>query len=113
MVTPDPLPPPDDTGRIVRFRPRGAAKGDWQWSQRSQRNDDPVDDLAKFEQRESEDDYRHRMTVNALGLVVTILLIIGGLWLADKILENRKIQDCVLSGRKNCAPIEATPSQRY
>jgi hypothetical protein len=113
MVTPDPLPLPDDDGRVVRFRPRAAKEQHWRWSHRPKQNGGLVDDLTKFEQREPEDDYRHRMTVNALGLVVTILLVVAGVWLADKIVEIRKIQDCVLSGRHNCTPIDVPRVQHY
>jgi hypothetical protein len=115
MVTPDHFPPTDDDeGRIVRFRPRGAQRGGWRWPLRNLRHSDaPVGDLTKFEQSEPEDDYRHRMTVNALGLVVTILLVIAGVWLANKIADIRKNQDCFLAGRPNCTPIDAPPMQRY
>ena len=113
MVTPDRSPPTEDEGRIVRFRPRGAPSG-WRWPPPNlQDSDPPVDDLAKFEQSEPEDDYRHRMTVNVLGLVVTILLVVAGIWLADKIAETRATQDCFLSGRRNCTPIEVSPIQRF
>lgn len=113
MVTPDRLPPTADEGRIVRFRPRGALSG-WRWLPPNlQDSDPPVGDLAKFEQGEPEDDYRHRMTVNVLGLVVTILLVVAGIWLADKIAETRAAQDCFLSGRRNCTSIEVSPIQRF
>jgi hypothetical protein len=72
----------------------------------------PVRDLGKYERTDAHDDYRHRMMVNLLGLVVTILLIIGGIWIVDKIVEMRKTQDCYLSGRRNCTPIEVPPMQR-
>jgi hypothetical protein len=51
--------------------------------------------------------------MNVLGFLVTVLLIVVGVWLADKIAELRRNQDCYLSGRLNCAPIEVPPSQRY
>jgi hypothetical protein len=112
-VTPDRSPPTEDKGRIVRFRRRGAP-GEWRWPKRNPPHGDPPgDDLTKFEQSGPEDDYRHRMTINALGFLVTILLVIAGVWMADKITEMRKNQDCVLSGRRNCAPIDVPPVQRY
>lgn len=52
------------------------------------------------------------MTMNVIGLMVTIVLIIVGIWLVDTIAEMRKNQDCYLSGRRNCTPIEAPPIQR-
>ena len=71
-----------------------------------------ADQLAKYERSDSEDDYPHRMKMNLLGLAVTIVLVVVGIWLADRIGEMRKSQDCFLSGQRNCAPIEAPPVQR-
>ena len=66
----------------------------------------PVDDLAKFERGEGADDYRHRMAVNVVAFVFVIALIGAGLWLADTMARMRKDQDCVLSGRRGCSPVE-------
>jgi hypothetical protein len=66
----------------------------------------PIDDLAKYEQGTEVDDYRHRMMVNLAAFVFVIALIGAGLWLADTMARMRKNQDCVLSGRRNCSPIE-------
>ena len=66
----------------------------------------PVDDLAKFERDEGADDYRHRMTVNVAAFVLVLALIGAGLWLADTMAQLRKDEDCVLSGRRGCAPVE-------
>lgn len=65
-----------------------------------------ADDLAKFERGEDADDYRHRMTVNIVAFVFVVGLIGAGLWLADTMAQMRKDQDCVLSGRRNCTPVE-------
>ncbi len=67
-----------------------------------------VDDLAKFEQEQGVDDYRHRMIVNIVALVFVAALIGVGYWLADTMATMRKNQDCVLSGRRGCAPVEVT-----
>jgi hypothetical protein len=96
----------------VPFRPRGAPPG-WSPPRRSPALDDgPVADLAKFEKPESEDDYRHRMKMNALALIVTILLMMTGWWLAETMAEMRKLQDCVLSGRRDCVQIAPLQMQR-
>jgi hypothetical protein len=42
----------------------------------------PVPDLAKYQDPESDDEYRHRMMVNAIALVFTSLLILAGVCLA-------------------------------
>jgi hypothetical protein len=68
----------------------------------------PVDDLAKFERGAGTDDYRHRMKVNIAAFLVVLALIGAGLWLADTMAQMRKNQDCVLSGRRGCSPVEVT-----
>jgi hypothetical protein len=65
------------------------------------------EDLSRYERREDEpDDYRHRMIINVAAFAFTVLLIVAGLWIANRIAEMRKNQDCVLSGKRNCTPIE-------
>ena len=91
---------------MLRFRPRGApTHAGWRWPPSNAEHDTPVDDLAKYERVETSDDYRHRMTINLLTLVFALMLIAGGVWLTTKLVENRNLQDCFLSGRRNCAPI--------
>jgi hypothetical protein len=97
-----------DDHQVIPFRPRNApAHGpqDWHLPPGGERPDTP-EDLAKFERGEGEDDYRHRMLMNLAAFVVTIVLATAGVWLAITIAEMRKNQDCVLSGRRNCAPID-------
>ena len=114
IVTPDRAPSPEERGHVVPFRPRSGLRKAWHLplGQRS-RDDSPVADLAKFERPETEDDYRHRMKMNALGLLITCVLIITGLWLAETMAEIRRVQDCVLSGRQNCVPIDAPSALRH
>src|SRR5262245_28950263 len=98
--------PSKEDGRVIRFRPRGASPSGWRWpSQRAQPPQTPVADLSKYEHVKGEDDYRHRMTMNALALVVTTVLIVSGLWLAVTIADMRKKQDCFLQGGRNCNQI--------
>jgi hypothetical protein len=68
--------------------------------------------LRKFEQTQDGDDYRHRMMVNIAAGAVALLLIIAGLWLADALSSMRKNQDCVLSGRRGCTPVDAPVQPR-
>ena|SRR5215831_8244736 len=105
-VTPERSSTNDDR-RVVPFRRPGAPR----WPVIAPRGG-PVPDLTKYERADSGDDYRHRMTMNVLGFLVTVLLIVAGVWLTDKIAELRKNQDCYLSGRHNCAPIEVPPIER-
>ncbi|MPZ39376.1 MAG: hypothetical protein GEU95_15235 [Rhizobiales bacterium] len=92
-----------ESGRVIRFRPRGAPPSGWRWPvQRSRPGEAPVADLKKYERAEGEDDYRHRMTMNALALLTTTILVVVGVWLAISIADMRKGQDCYLQGGRNC-----------
>lgn len=94
---------PKDSGRVIRFRPRGASASGWRWpSQRPRPGDTPVADLTQYEDTKGEDDYRHRMTINALALVATTVLVVVGVWLAVSIADMRAKQDCFLQGGRNC-----------
>jgi hypothetical protein len=46
------------------------------------------------------------MRVNAAAILVVVVLIWCGYWLFDTLAEMRKTQDCILSGRTNCARID-------
>jgi hypothetical protein len=98
--------PSESQGRILPFRLRGA---------QSARNppQPTVPDLEKYEQTPDEpDDFRHRMMMNGLGLVVTVVLIASGLWIAEVMAHMRKDQDCALTGRSNCMPVELPLTER-
>jgi|SRR5579872_2858565 len=66
----------------------------------------PVAGLGKYECGEEDDDYRHRMIVNVVALVFIVGLVGAGLWIADTMATMRKSQDCVLSGRRGCSPVD-------
>jgi hypothetical protein len=42
-----------------------------------------------------------------IGFVVIALLVIGGLFLVHALRDTSRLQDCVMQGRSNCAPIES------
>jgi hypothetical protein len=75
----------DDDGRVIRFRPRmGKSRGNHRGVVpigNSGPDYSPVPDLAKYQDPEGDDEYRHRMTVNAIAAVYTGLLILAGAWL--------------------------------
>lgn len=103
--------------RVVNFREAAASRAR-DTHQKVSRNgpsagQSPVADLAKFEQASEHDDYRHRMITNGVALAFVVLLVIAGIWIADTMATLRKNQDCVLSGRRGCAPVEAPVSQRW
>jgi hypothetical protein len=99
--------PSEPHGQILPFRPRGSLFA---------RNTPPpplVPDLEKYERAPDEpDDFRHRMLMNCLGLAFTVALIMAGLWIAEVMAHMRKDQDCVLTGRSNCTPIDAPVQSR-
>jgi hypothetical protein len=68
--------------------------------------DEPVDEFAAFEEEDGHIDYRHRMLMNVIAVVIVSVLISAGVWIADTIAAMQKVQDCALQGRQNCAPIE-------
>lgn len=52
------------------------------------------------------------MMVNLAALGFTVLLAVVGVWLVIQLADLRKNQDCVLSGRRNCAPIDVNAQER-
>jgi hypothetical protein len=66
---------------------------------------DPPDDLAQYEQEDLHINYRHRMLMNVMAVMVVTLLLGAGVWIADVIEDMQKAQDCLMQGRQNCAPI--------
>jgi hypothetical protein len=72
----------------------------------------PVADLSKFEASAEADDYRHRMIVNVAAFLFIAALIGGGLWLVDTMAKMQKDQNCVLSGRRGCTPVEVDTTRR-
>jgi hypothetical protein len=103
-------------GRVVPFQPRLPAAGnDNRKAQAGSAPDAPeVGDLARFERSsEAPDDYRHRMRMNALAFLICSLLVAAGVWLAVTIAQMRKDQDCVLSGRRGCTPVDVPVRSRW
>lgn len=94
-----------DHGNIIPFRRRHAPSTDGHGAEEGS-NTAGVETLAKYERGDGEDDYRHRMIMNAAALAFTIILAMAGAWLAVTIGDMRKNQDCYLSGRRNCTPID-------
>jgi hypothetical protein len=43
-----------------------------------------------------------------VGLIITLLLVLGGMLLVRVLGRAARLQDCVMSGRTNCAPIESS-----
>ena len=108
---------PETDHQVLPFRPRNAGTPMRRGPRRLVRAGEPetpalLRDLAEYERDDGGDSYRHRMTVNLAALLVIVVLSVVGAWLALQIAELRKNQDCVLSGRSNCAPIEVKTPER-
>jgi len=102
-----PEAPSQDTGHVLRFERRGVAALRGRTPFAAPPRQSPVEGLEKYIYRnDAAEDDRHRMMVNAAAAAVLLVLIVCGVWLADTIAAMRDRQDCALSGRSNCAPIE-------
>ncbi len=101
---PDDLPSPDEE-RVVAFRRGGTPP-------KPVPRKPPSENLEAYEQTDEPDDYRHRMITNVLAFVFVVALIGAGLWLADTMAALRKKEDCMMQGRRNCAPVEV-PRDRF
>jgi hypothetical protein len=47
-----------------------------------------------------------------IGLVVVLALVVIAYFLVNALRKNANLEDCLMSGRSNCAPIEAPASGR-
>ena len=96
--------PEDDRGRILPFQRRGRNPV------RLPPTETPVEDVGKYARSDEPDNYRQRMINNGLALAFCLVLVAIGVWLATTIAEMRRNQDCVLSGRRNCAQLNVPPA---
>jgi hypothetical protein len=61
--------------------------------------------------RAREQDEAERRTAALMGFVVILVLAIAAIVLVRELAKNAKLEDCLMAGRRNCAPIEV-PSRR-
>jgi hypothetical protein len=47
-----------------------------------------------------------RRKANLIPLIGAVVVIGGGIWLVNALLDARQAQECLESGRRNCNPIE-------
>lgn len=62
--------------------------------------------LSERERQEEAD----RFTRSLAGLAFALLLMSVGLWLAEALAMEAKLEDCLLQGRMNCERIELHPA---
>jgi hypothetical protein len=55
-----------------------------------------------------EDFYSRRLFM--IGVVVSILLALGTLYLILTLREKSQLEDCFMQGRSNCLPLDPTPA---
>ena len=60
---------------------------------------------------ERDDETDQRRSAALIGLIIILALAIAGVVLVRELRERSRIEDCLMSGRTNCAPIEV-PSRR-
>ena len=46
-----------------------------------------------------------------IGLILVLALVVAGYFLMTALRQNASLEDCLMSGRKNCAPIEVPASR--
>jgi hypothetical protein len=96
--------PAQEAGRVVQLYPRQHGSGG---PVRPPASAPPaIEDIGKYERNGREEDYRHRMLMNVLGFLTCAFLVAAGVWIANAIAELRSHQDCVFSGRHDCAHID-------
>jgi len=100
-----------EPARVLKFRLRDDTAAP-QRRQPDNDADEAIDDLAQYEQDDGEIDYRHRMMMNIIAVVIVALLVGVGVWIADTMADIQRIEDCAMQGRQNCAPIEIPPPKR-
>ena len=47
-----------------------------------------------------------------IGLILVLALVVASYFLVTALRQNADLEDCLMSGRKNCAPIDAPASGR-
>jgi len=47
----------------------------------------------------------NRQTQGLLGIAITLVLLIVGLFLVQQLRSSARLEDCVMSGRTNCRPL--------
>ncbi|HTV88713.1 MAG TPA: hypothetical protein VME41_06830 [Stellaceae bacterium] len=52
------------------------------------------------------DDDEARRTAALMGFIVILLLAIAGVILVRELRQKAVLEDCLMAGRRNCAPIE-------
>jgi hypothetical protein len=60
---------------------------------------------------ESDREAEERRTSALIGLIIVLALAIAGVVLIRDLGQKSRLEDCLMSGRTNCAPIDIPPRQ--
>jgi len=52
-----------------------------------------------------------RRLANIVLVTILVILVGGGIWLANAMFEQRALDDCLAQGRRNCAPPIEAPAR--
>ena len=63
-------------------------------------------EMMNHRPRDGDDDADQRRSAALIGLIIILALAIAGVWLVRELREKSALEDCLMSGRTNCAPIE-------
>jgi hypothetical protein len=63
------------------------------------------DDRAKVREAEN----RERVITNIVLLLIFAVLVGFGVWISNAMLDARRADECISSGRRNCNPLELPP----
>ena len=47
-----------------------------------------------------------------IALILVLALVVAGVWLVQALRKQSRLEDCLMSGRTNCAPIETPAGNR-
>ncbi len=70
-----------------------------------------MDEPKPPQQEEYVESERDRRIANAVLLMFFIAVVGAGIWLANAMLDQRTLDDCVAQGRRNCAPPIDVPAR--
>ena len=58
-----------------------------------------------------DDEADQRRSAALIGLIIILALAIAGVVIVRELREKSRLEDCLMSGRTNCAPIEVPASR--
>jgi hypothetical protein len=74
-------------------------------------NEQPDHQAMENRSEHGEDGADQRRSAALIGLIIILALAIAGVVLVRELRERSRIEDCLMAGRTNCAPIEV-PQRR-